>query len=80
MRFRSSTTCDLGLSHVYTSSLLTSRHSSGHGHDVTDCTKIDSDLGGDVDFALFESALEQRGMGLILDIVPNHMAAGAENR
>src|SRR6202007_2356787 len=71
---------DLGISHVYASPLLTSRHGSGHGYDVTDPTKIDADLGGDADFALFQSALEERGMGLILDIVPNHMAASAENR
>ena len=71
---------DLGISHVYASPLLTSRHGSGHGYDVTDPTKIDADLGGDEDFALFQSALEERGMGLILDIVPNHMAASAENR
>jgi maltooligosyltrehalose synthase len=71
----------LGISHVYALPLLTSRHGSGHGYDVTDPTKIDSDLGGDEDFALFQSALEERGMGLVLDIVPNHMAAcyqGAE--
>jgi len=71
---------DLGISHVYASPLLTSRHGSGHGYDVTDPTKIDPDLGGDEDFALFQSALEERGLGLILDIVPNHMAASAENR
>lgn len=71
---------DLGISHVYASPLLTSRHGSGHGYDVTDPTKIAADLGGDEDFALFQSALEEHGMGLILDIVPNHMAASAENR
>ena len=71
---------DLGISHVYASPLLTSRHGSGHGYDVTDPAKIDADIGGDEDFALFQSALEERGLGLILDIVPNHMAASAENR
>jgi (1->4)-alpha-D-glucan 1-alpha-D-glucosylmutase len=71
---------DLGISHVYASPLLTSRHGSGHGYDVTDPTKIDPHLGGDEDFALLQSALEERDMGLVLDIVPNHMAASAENR
>lgn len=71
---------DLGISHIYASPILTSRQGSGHGYDVTDPTKIDSDLGGEEDFALFQSALEERGMGLLLDIVPNHMAASPENR
>jgi (1->4)-alpha-D-glucan 1-alpha-D-glucosylmutase len=65
---------DLGISHMHASPLLTSQYDSAHGYDVTDFTKIDSDLGGDEGVALFESALGQRGMGLILDIVPNPMA------
>ena len=71
---------DLGISHVYASPILTSRRGSCHGYDVTDPTNIDSDLGGEEDFTLFQSALKERGMGLLLDIVPNHMAASPENR
>jgi (1->4)-alpha-D-glucan 1-alpha-D-glucosylmutase len=71
---------DLGISHVYTSPVLTSRRGSNHGYDVTDPSKIDPDLGGEEAFAALESALKERGMGLLLDIVPNHMAASSENR
>src|SRR5579862_3340518 len=70
---------DLGISHVYASPILSSRHGSGHGYDVTDPARIDQDLGGPEDFAALEAALAERGLGLILDIVPNHMAASSEN-
>lgn len=71
---------DLGISHVYASPILASRSGSGHGYDVTDPTNFDQDTGGEDGFAAFQAALEQRGMGLLLDIVPNHMAASRENR
>lgn len=69
----------LGISHVYASPILTSRRGSNHGYDVTDPSKIDPELGGETAFAAFKGALEKRGMGLLLDIVPNHMAASSEN-
>src|SRR4029077_1634831 len=71
---------DLGISHIYASPVLNSRRGSGHGYDVTDSTKIDAELGGDEGFSALSAALEERGMGLLLDIVPNHMAACSENR
>jgi (1->4)-alpha-D-glucan 1-alpha-D-glucosylmutase len=71
---------ELGVSHVYASPVFTSRHGSGHGYDVTDPTKIDPDLGGEEEFAALQAAIEERNMGLLLDIVPNHMAASSENR
>ena len=71
---------ELGISHVYSSPVLGSRSGSGHGYDVTDPTKIDLDEGGEEEFAALQSALEERGMGLVLDLVPNHMAASKENR
>ena len=71
---------DLGISHVYASPVLASRSGSGHGYDVTDPTKIDLDQGGEEEFAALQAALEERGMGLVLDLVPNHMAASSENR
>ncbi|HEY2144099.1 MAG TPA: malto-oligosyltrehalose synthase [Candidatus Udaeobacter sp.] len=71
---------ELGVTHVYASPVLASRSGSGHGYDVTDPTKIDLDQGGEEEFAALQSALEQRGMGLVLDLVPNHMAASSENR
>src|SRR6201987_237423 len=71
---------ELGISHVYASPVLASRSGSGHGYDVTHPTKIDLDQGGEEEFAALQSALEERGMGLVLDLVPNHMAASKENR
>jgi (1->4)-alpha-D-glucan 1-alpha-D-glucosylmutase len=71
---------DLGISHLYASPVLASRHGSGHGYDVTDPTSINLDAGGPEDFAMLQSALDERGLGLLLDIVPNHMAASSENR
>jgi (1->4)-alpha-D-glucan 1-alpha-D-glucosylmutase len=71
---------ELGISHVYASPVFTSRQGSGHGYDVTDPTKVNSDLGGEEGFAEFQAAVEERGMRLLLDIVPNHMAASRENR
>lgn len=70
---------DLGISHVYASPILTSRRGSNHGYDVTDPSRVDPELGGEAAFATFKTALEERGMGLLLDIVPNHMAASGEN-
>lgn len=71
---------DLGISHVYASPILTSRRGSGHGYDVTDPSRINPELGGEEAFAEFQKALQDRGMALLLDIVPNHMAASSENR
>jgi (1->4)-alpha-D-glucan 1-alpha-D-glucosylmutase len=70
---------DLGISDVYLSPILGSRKGSGHGYDVTDPTRINPELGSEEDFEHFQSELEKHGMGLVLDIVPNHMAAGMEN-
>jgi (1->4)-alpha-D-glucan 1-alpha-D-glucosylmutase len=71
---------DLGISDVYASPILTSRRGSTHGYDGTDPTRIDPDLGGEEGFAVFQQELQKRGMGLLLDVVPNHMAASSENR
>ncbi len=70
---------DLGITEIYASPILTSRRGSGHGYDVTNPTRLDLDLGTERDFDLFLSELEKRNMGLLLDIVPNHMAASSEN-
>jgi (1->4)-alpha-D-glucan 1-alpha-D-glucosylmutase len=70
---------DLGISDVYLSPILASRKGSGHGYDVTDPTRINPDLGSEEEFAALQSELQNRGMGLLLDTVPNHMAASAEN-
>ncbi|MBB3286775.1 MULTISPECIES: malto-oligosyltrehalose synthase [unclassified Rhizobium] len=70
---------DLGISHVYASPILAAKKGSTHGYDVTDANEIDPVLGGRERFDAFCMALQQASMGLILDIVPNHMAASVEN-
>jgi (1->4)-alpha-D-glucan 1-alpha-D-glucosylmutase len=70
---------DLGITHVYASPILTARRGSGHGYDVTDPTRLNPELGTEADFHAFREKLRERGMGLILDIVPNHMSASSEN-
>jgi (1->4)-alpha-D-glucan 1-alpha-D-glucosylmutase len=70
---------ELGITEIYASPILTSRRGSGHGYDVTNPNRLDPDLGSEKDFEVFVSELEKRGMGLLLDIVPNHMAASSEN-
>ena len=70
---------ELGISDLYLSPVLASRKGSGHGYDVTDPTRINPDLGSEDEFATLQSELQNRGMGLLLDTVPNHMAASAEN-
>lgn len=69
----------LGISHVYASPLLKARPGSSHGYDVIDPTCIDPELGGEPALRRLADALHQRQMGLILDIVPNHMAVDNAN-
>jgi (1->4)-alpha-D-glucan 1-alpha-D-glucosylmutase len=69
----------LGVSHLYASPILTARPGSTHGYDVVDPTRVNPELGGEKGLRALCSLLHQRGMGLIVDIVPNHMAVGADN-
>ena len=64
---------DLGISDVYASPIFKARAGSLHGYDIVDHRQIDPALGGADEFAKFSAALKTHGMGLILDIVPNHM-------
>jgi (1->4)-alpha-D-glucan 1-alpha-D-glucosylmutase len=64
---------DLGISDCYTSPFLMARPGSMHGYDVTDPTRLNPEIGDEADFHDFASQLKQRGMGLIADVVPNHM-------
>jgi (1->4)-alpha-D-glucan 1-alpha-D-glucosylmutase len=66
---------DLGVSHLYLSPSLQAREGSQHGYDVVDPRRISDALGGEDEFRLLAAA----GLGVILDIVPNHMAAVDEN-
>ena len=63
----------LGISHLYTSPLLKARPGSMHGYDVTDHTRLNPELGTDDDFAQLVATLHSHDMGLIVDIVPNHL-------
>ncbi|MEC3909194.1 malto-oligosyltrehalose synthase [Sphingobium sp. CR2-8] len=70
----------LGVSHVYASPITTARAGSTHGYDVIDPTRINPELGGEEDFRRLVTALRSHGMGMIIDIVPNHMGvAGGDN-
>ena len=69
----------LGVSHLYLSPILTARAGSLHGYDVVDPTRVNPELGGENGLASLVTELRKHGMGLILDIVPNHMAIGNEN-
>ncbi len=71
----------LGVSHLYSSPVLTARPGSMHGYDVIDPTTVSDELGGEAGLRSLVAALRAAGLGLIVDIVPNHMAAGGmENR
>lgn len=69
----------LGVSHVYASPIMTARPGSMHGYDVVDPTRINPELGGEDEFRRFVGELRQHELGLIVDIVPNHMAIGSNN-
>jgi (1->4)-alpha-D-glucan 1-alpha-D-glucosylmutase len=70
----------LGISHVYSSPILKARPGSSHGYDVIDHTVLNPELGTAEDFERLCAVLRQHGMGLIVDIVPNHLGVmGADN-
>jgi len=69
----------LGISDLYLSPVLKARTGSLHGYDVVDPRRLNPELGTEEDFQNLIQHLRQQGMGLLLDIVPNHMAAGSEN-
>jgi (1->4)-alpha-D-glucan 1-alpha-D-glucosylmutase len=71
---------DLGVSHLYLSPALQARPGSTHGYDVIDPGRLSEDLGGRAEFERLASAAHDAGLGLILDLVPNHMAADDANR
>jgi (1->4)-alpha-D-glucan 1-alpha-D-glucosylmutase len=70
----------LGISHYYLSPCLKARPGSMHGYDIVDHNALNPEIGSPEDFDRLVNALHERGMGLILDIVPNHMAVmGSDN-
>ncbi|KRD95862.1 hypothetical protein ASE63_12670 [Bosea sp. Root381] len=69
----------LGVSHVYASPILTARAGSQHGYDVISYDEINPELGGIAGFRVMAEALRSEGLGIILDIVPNHVAVGGDD-
>jgi (1->4)-alpha-D-glucan 1-alpha-D-glucosylmutase len=70
---------DLGITDLYSSPRFQARRGSSHGYDIADPERINSELGTEQDFDELAEKLKTYGMGLLLDIVPNHMAASSEN-
>jgi len=64
---------DLGITDCYTSPFLMAHPGSMHGYDVTDHTRFNPEIGSEEQFTEFAEHLKQRGMGLVVDVVPNHM-------
>lgn len=69
----------LGVSHLYLSPVLRARRGSAHGYDTVDPRVLDPALGSERDLRALARDLEARGLGILLDIVPNHMAADPES-
>ena len=69
----------LGIAALYLSPVTVATPGSRHGYDCCDPTRVNPELGSEEELVALSSALRQRGMGLLLDIVPNHMAASTHN-
>ncbi len=63
----------MGISDAYASSYLRAVPGSPHGYDVADPTQLNPEIGSDADYRAWIDALRERGMGHVLDVVPNHM-------
>jgi len=70
----------LGVTHVYCSPYLQAAPGSMHGYDVVDHRRVNEELGGAEAHERFCKRLQKCGLGQVLDIVPNHMSLGAENK
>ncbi|HKN63377.1 MAG TPA: alpha-amylase family glycosyl hydrolase [Gaiellaceae bacterium] len=69
---------ELGVSHLYLSPVLKARRGSTHGYDVVDPTRISAELGGEDELRALCETAHAAGLGTILDVVPNHLAASEE--
>ena len=69
----------LGVSHLYSSPIFKARAGSTHGYDITDHNRLNPEIGSEEEFRLWTDALRHRGMGLVLDIVPNHVGISEHN-
>ncbi len=64
----------LGISHLYCSPILQAAPGSTHGYDVVDHSKVSADLGGRDGLERLAERVRAHGLGIIVDVVPNHMA------
>ena len=64
----------LGVSHLYLSPILEATPGSLHGYDVVDHTRVAGDLGGRAGLEALAAAAHAHGLGIVVDVVPNHMA------
>ncbi|HEU4596057.1 MAG TPA: malto-oligosyltrehalose synthase [Pyrinomonadaceae bacterium] len=72
---------ELGVGDCYSSPILKARPGSVHGYDIVDHTRINPEIGTEEEFVSFARSLRERGMSVLMDVVPNHMCiAGSENR
>jgi len=71
---------ELGVTHLYLSPVMTAAPGSNHGYDVTDPTTVSPGLGGPDGLARLSAAARARGMGLVVDIVPNHVGIDDPDR
>ena len=69
----------LGISHLYLSPIFAAQPGSTHGYDVIDPSRIEPSLGGREGFDRLAGAARSQGVGIILDIVPNHVAFTLDN-
>ncbi len=65
---------DLGVTHLYLSPVLQAAAGSQHGYDVVDHTRVNDELGGREGLESLAAAARERGLGIVVDVVPNHMA------
>lgn len=70
---------DLGVSHLYLSPIMAARPGSTHGYDVIDHNRVNPELGGEEGFDRLCAKAQSLGLGIILDLVPNHVGVGADN-
>src|SRR5947209_828476 len=69
----------LGVSHLYSSPIVKARAGSTHGYDITDHNRLNPEIGSEEEFRKWTDALRNRGIGLVLDIVPNHVGISEHN-
>ena len=69
----------LGVSHLYLSPVSTAEPGSRHGYDTVDHGALGAELGGEAGFMRLVDALRARGLGIVIDIVPNHMGVGGSS-